>query len=122
MSENAIDSENISKPAPDTAKPNGARKPAKKGTLAKKAARAKKAAGQIQGGWHQQEGRGQGATLPKSSKPDRWQSHSVELHVLTETAACGSRLKKRRAQRRAGLRNKNQPRALAREPSVLLQG
>jgi hypothetical protein len=36
MSENAIDSENTSKPAPDTAKPKGKRKPAK---AAKKAGR-----------------------------------------------------------------------------------
>ena len=44
MSENVIDSENISKPAPDTAKPKGARKPTKKAKAAKKAGRAKKAA------------------------------------------------------------------------------
>jgi hypothetical protein len=33
MSENAIDGENISKPAPDTAKPKGARKPQRKPSL-----------------------------------------------------------------------------------------
>jgi hypothetical protein len=44
MSDNAIDSENISKPAPDTAKPIGAAKPTKK-TKSPKASRAKKAAG-----------------------------------------------------------------------------
>ena len=43
MSENEIDSQNISKPAPDAAKPKGARK-AKKAKPAKKAGRAKKAA------------------------------------------------------------------------------
>ena len=43
MSENAIDSENISKPAPDT-KPKGAHKAGKKAKPAKKAGRAKKAA------------------------------------------------------------------------------
>jgi hypothetical protein len=32
MSENAIDKENISKPAPDTVKPKGARKAGKKPT------------------------------------------------------------------------------------------
>jgi hypothetical protein len=41
VSENAIDSNNISKPAPDTAKPKGARKPAKKAKPANKATRAK---------------------------------------------------------------------------------
>ena len=34
MSENAIDSENTSKPAPDVAKPNAARKAGKKATNA----------------------------------------------------------------------------------------
>jgi hypothetical protein len=37
MSENAIDSENISKPAADTAKPKGAGKEGKKAKPAKKA-------------------------------------------------------------------------------------
>jgi hypothetical protein len=45
MSENAIDSENISKPAPDPAKPKGARKLTKKAKPAKKAGRARKPAG-----------------------------------------------------------------------------
>jgi hypothetical protein len=44
MSENAIDSENTSKPASDTAKPKRARKPAKKAKPAKKVGRAEKAA------------------------------------------------------------------------------
>jgi hypothetical protein len=44
MSENAIDSENISKQAPDTAKPKGVRKAGKKAKPAKKAARAKRPA------------------------------------------------------------------------------
>jgi hypothetical protein len=43
MSENAIDSENISKPAPGMAKPKGARKAGGKTKPAKKAGRAKKA-------------------------------------------------------------------------------
>ena len=38
MSENAIDSENARQPAPDTAKPKGARKAGKKAKPAKKAA------------------------------------------------------------------------------------
>ena len=44
MSENAIDSENTSKPAPDTAKPKGVGKPGKKAKPAKKTSRAKKPA------------------------------------------------------------------------------
>jgi hypothetical protein len=44
MIENAIDSGNISKPAPDTANPKGTRKAAKKPKFAKKVGRAKKAA------------------------------------------------------------------------------
>jgi hypothetical protein len=43
MSENTIESENINKPAPDTAKPKGERK-AKKAKPAKKAGRAKEVA------------------------------------------------------------------------------
>ncbi len=44
MNENAIDSNNISKPTPDTAKPKGSRKAGKKAKPPKKAGRAKKAA------------------------------------------------------------------------------
>jgi hypothetical protein len=47
MSENVIDSE--SKPAPDTAKPKGARNAAKKAKPAKKARRAKKVAAKPKG-------------------------------------------------------------------------
>jgi hypothetical protein len=43
MSENAIDSENISNPASDTAKPKGARKPAKKAKPAEEGAQRKEA-------------------------------------------------------------------------------
>jgi len=43
MNENAIDSENNGKPAPDAAKPKGTRKAGKKAKSAKKAGRAKKA-------------------------------------------------------------------------------
>ena len=45
MSETAIDRENTSKPAPDTAKPKGAGKAGKKAKRAKSAGRAKKTAG-----------------------------------------------------------------------------
>ena len=44
MSENPIDRESTSKPAPDTAKPEGARKAGQKAKAMKKAGRAKKAA------------------------------------------------------------------------------
>ena len=58
MSENAIDSENSSKPAPDT-KPRGARKAGKKArTPAKKASRVESTAGQSKGESVLQEGRG----------------------------------------------------------------
>ena len=55
MSENAIDSENISKPAPDAAKPKGARKPARKPSPRRRRA-APRSSRQAEGGPHQQEG------------------------------------------------------------------
>jgi hypothetical protein len=48
MSENAIDSENTNKPAPDAAKPKGARK-AKNAKPAKKAGRTKKSSAKPKG-------------------------------------------------------------------------
>jgi hypothetical protein len=50
MAENAIDGENISKPAPDMAKPKGGGKAGKKAKPAKKAGCGKKPAQQAQGG------------------------------------------------------------------------
>jgi hypothetical protein len=56
MSENVIDSENTSKPAPEAAKPKGARKRTKKAKPAKKVGRAKTS--KPMGDSYQQEGRG----------------------------------------------------------------
>ena len=72
MSENAIDSENISKPAPDTAKPKGARK-AKKAKPPNKTGRAKKATSKPKADRANKKAeviatmkRAKGATLPSS--------------------------------------------------------
>jgi hypothetical protein len=79
MSENAIDSENTSKPAPDTAKPKGARKAAKKAKRAKKAGRAKKAAGKPKADRANKKAevialmkRAKGATLSEIMKATGW--------------------------------------------------
>jgi len=62
MSENAIDSENISKPAPDTAKPKADRTN-KKAEIIAMMKRAK------------------GATLPEVMKATGWQPHTVRGFV-----------------------------------------
>jgi hypothetical protein len=74
MNENAIDSENMSKPASDPAKAKGERKPAKKARPAKKASRAKKAAGKPKADRANKKAeviemkRAKGATLPEIMK------------------------------------------------------
>ena len=86
MSENAIDSENIGKPAPDTAKPKGARK-AKKAKSAKKG-RAKKAAAKPKTERANKKAevialmkRAKAATLPEIIKATGWQPHTVRGFV-----------------------------------------
>jgi hypothetical protein len=88
MSENAIDSENTSKPAPDTPKPKGARKPVKKARPAKKASRAKKVASKSNTDGTNKKAevialmeRAKGATLPEIRKATGWQPHTVRGFV-----------------------------------------
>src|SRR5712675_51318 len=88
MSENAVDSENISKPAPDTAKPKGARKPAKKAKPVKKAGLAKKAAAKPTTDRANKKAeviammkRAKGATLPEILRATGWQAHTVRGFV-----------------------------------------
>src|SRR5579859_4424232 len=93
MSENAIDSENMSKPAPDSAKPKGARKPTKKAKPAKKAAakpkadRSNKKAEVIA-----LMKRGKGATLPEIMKTTGWQPHTVRGFVSTLGSKGGEKI------------------------------
>jgi hypothetical protein len=87
MSENAVDSENISKPAPDPAT-KGARKAAKKTKPAKKARAAKKPTAELKADRVNKKAeviammkRAKGATLPRSWKATGWQPHTVRGFV-----------------------------------------
>jgi hypothetical protein len=99
MSENAIDSENTGKPAPDTAKPKGARKAGKKAMPGKKAGRAKKTAAKPKADRTNKKAeviammrRAKGATLPEIVKATGWQKHTVRGFVSILASKGGEKI------------------------------
>ena len=84
MRENAIDGENISKPAPEWAQPKGKRRSAKKAKSAKKARLAKKPTSKPKADRVNRKAeviemmkRAKGTTLPEIIKATGWQPHTV---------------------------------------------
>jgi hypothetical protein len=92
MSDNAIDSQNTSKPAPDVAKPKSPRK-SKKAKSAKKAGRAKKPTAKPKADRVNKKTevvammkRAKGATLPEIMKATGWQPRTVRGLPLVSVA------------------------------------
>jgi hypothetical protein len=110
MSENAIDSNNISK-LPDTAKPKGARKAGKKAKGAKKASAAKASKPKTDCTNKKAEvialmKRAKGATLPEIMKATGWQPHTVRGFVSILSSK-GGRRSTRPGMRRANGRTRS---------------
>ena len=109
MNENAIDSENTSKPAPATAKPKGTDKPVKNTKRAKKGGQSKKAAAKPKADRTNKKAeviammkRANGATLPEIMKGTGWQPHTVRGLISILGSKKGRRSSRPRKTRASG--------------------